>query len=49
MGYRVSHSQRHTKHAWKPNLQAARILVNGLARKVKVCTSCIRAGKVRKA
>jgi large subunit ribosomal protein L28 len=40
---------RHTKHAFRPNLQSARIIVNGLARKAKVCTSCLKAGKVRKA
>jgi large subunit ribosomal protein L28 len=40
---------RHTKHAWKPNLQAARVVVDGLTKKVRVCTSCLKAGKVRKA
>ena len=33
VGYRVSHSTRHTKHIWKPNLQAARVLINGVATK----------------
>jgi len=49
VGYRVSHSLRHTKHSWKPNLQSARVVVEGVTRKIRVCTSCLRAGKVRKA
>ncbi len=48
VGNRVSHSNRHTKHVWKPNLQNARILVNGKMKKVKVCTTCLKSGKVQK-
>ncbi|HOA05859.1 MAG TPA: 50S ribosomal protein L28 [Candidatus Fermentibacter daniensis] len=48
-GYRVSHSHRKTRHQWKPNLQNARIRIDGLVRKVRVCTSCIKAGKIQKA
>jgi large subunit ribosomal protein L28 len=40
---------RHTKHRWTPNLQPARVLVDGMVRRVRVCTSCIKAGKVQKA
>jgi large subunit ribosomal protein L28 len=49
VGCRVSHSMRHTKHRWTPNLQPARVLVDGIVRRVRVCTSCIKAGKVQKA
>ncbi len=48
-GCRVSHSMRHTKHIFRPNLQPARIMLDGMARRVRVCTSCIRAGKIQKA
>lgn len=48
VGNRVSHSARHTKHVWKPNLQKARILVNGKPKKIKICTSCLRSGKIQK-
>lgn len=48
-GCRVSHSHRRTKHIWKPNLQNARIRLGGIVQRVKVCTSCIRAGKIQKA
>lgn len=32
-----------------PNLQEVRVNVNGQAKKMVVCTSCLRAGKVQKA
>lgn len=49
-GNRVSHANNKTKRRWLPNLQTARILdENGERRRVRVCTSCISAGKIRKA
>jgi large subunit ribosomal protein L28 len=44
----VSHSHRRTKRRWNPNIQKVRALVNGTPRRVSVCTSCIRAGKITK-
>ena len=37
-----------TKRRFKPNIQNVRAVVNGETRRVKVCTACIRAGKIRK-
>ena len=34
---------------FKPNLQRVRALINGGPRSVKVCTGCLKAGKVTKA
>ncbi len=49
-GNRVSHANNKTKRRWLPNLQSVRILdENGERRRVRVCTSCISAGKIRKA
>lgn len=48
-GCNVSHSQRHTKRRWLPNLQAVRIKTPTGNRRTRVCTSCIKAGKVLKA
>lgn len=49
-GNRVSHANNKTKRRWLPNLQPVRILdEDGQRRRVRVCTSCISAGKVRKA
>ncbi|HBU69182.1 MAG TPA: 50S ribosomal protein L28 [Elusimicrobia bacterium] len=48
-GKTVSHSHRKTNRIFKPNLQRQKISLNGKARRVYVCTSCIRSGKVKKA
>ena len=45
----ISHSHRRTKRRWYPNIQRVRAMVDGSPRRVFVCTSCIRAGKVTKA
>jgi len=48
-GCNVSNSQRHTKRRWEPNLQRVRVVLNGANKHVRVCTSCIKAGKIAKA
>ena len=48
-GNNVSHSNAKTRRTWKPNLQVARVVVNGKIEKVKVCTRCLHAGKVQRA
>ena len=47
-GMNVSHSHRRTKRRWNPNIQRVRALVDGAPKRLHVCTSCIRAGKVTK-
>lgn len=49
VGSNVSHSNHHTKRRWLPNLQSVKIVLNGANRRVKVCTSCLKAGKVQRA
>jgi large subunit ribosomal protein L28 len=49
VGMRVSHSHRRTKRRWNPNIQRIRALVAGTPRRMRVCTSCLKAGKVQKA
>lgn len=49
-GHNVSRANNRTKRRFLPNLQSARIMLeDGTAKRVKVCTSCISAGKIRKA
>lgn len=49
-GHNVSHANNRTKRRWLPNLQRIRILdEDGSRKRVRVCTSCISAGKIRKA
>ena len=48
-GNNVSHANNKSRRRWLPNLQNIRALINGVAKRVKVCTTCIRSGKVQKA
>ena len=48
-GNNVSHANNRTRRVWKPNLQVARVVVDGKVTKVKVCTSCLTSGKVQRA
>ena len=46
-GMSVSHSHRRTHRRWNPNVQTVRALVApGTRRRLTVCTSCLKAGKV---
>lgn len=42
-----SHKQNVKRQA--PNLQSVKATINGQTKTIKVCTSCIKAGKVQKA
>ncbi|MFM2124133.1 MAG: ribosomal protein [Acidobacteriota bacterium] len=48
-GNRVSHAHNVTKRRWNVNLQNVHAVINGASKHVRVCTSCIRNGKVQKA
>ncbi len=48
-GNAVSHSHRRSNKIWKSNIKSVKVKVNGAARKMNVCTSCLRAGKVERA
>ena len=47
-GIQLSHSHRRTKRCWNLNVQKVRAIVNGSPRRLHVCTSCLKAGKVQK-
>jgi large subunit ribosomal protein L28 len=49
VGNRVSHSNRKTKRVQRPNTQVLRAKVDGKVKRVRVCTRCIRTGRVTKA
>ena len=40
---------RHTRRKWNANIQTVRIEEEGKVRKAKVCTRCLRSGKVTRA
>ncbi len=41
-GHNVSHSMRHTKRRWNPNIQRRRLSVDGREQRVFVCANCIK-------
>ncbi|HOO62581.1 MAG TPA: 50S ribosomal protein L28 [Synergistaceae bacterium] len=49
-GNNVSHSNRHTRRRWLINLQSVKVDVGcGETRKMRICTKCLRSGKVNRA
>ena len=49
VGNNVSHAHNVTKRRFNPNLQSVRAVYNGKVQKMKVCTGCIKSGRVVKA
>jgi large subunit ribosomal protein L28 len=47
-GHSISHSTKHSKRRWIPNLKSMKINRNGSIVRVKVCTACLSANKVTK-
>lgn len=45
-GNNVSHSNRKTPRSWKPNLQTAIYMDKGKKTRKRVCTRCLKKGKV---
>jgi large subunit ribosomal protein L28 len=45
----ISYAHNVTRRRWNPNLQAVKAMVNGAAKRIRVCTNCIKCGKVAKA
>ena len=45
-GKNVSFSHRRTPRRFNPNIQRRRVVVGGMPKRVYVCTSCIKAGKL---
>ena len=48
-GPNVSHSTRKTNRSWAPNVQRVRVVVDGQAKRLNVCTRCLRSGNVQRA
>jgi large subunit ribosomal protein L28 len=46
-GNNVSHSHKKTRRRWLPNIQNVQVKNNKFNKKMNVCTSCIKAGKVK--
>ena len=48
-GHRVSHAHNLTKRKFNVNLTRVRAKVSGRTTHLRVCTGCLRSGKVEKA
>ncbi len=47
-GNRISHAHNRTARRWNVNLQTVRAVVGGARRRLRVCTACLRSGRVQK-
>jgi large subunit ribosomal protein L28 len=45
----ISHANNTRRRRWNPNLRRVHALVNGARKQLRVCTSCITSGRVKKA
>lgn len=48
VGHKISHAHNVTSRRWLANLVSMRALTEGKVRRIKVCTRCLKAGKVVK-
>lgn len=48
-GHNVSHANNKTKRFFEPNVQSVRVSTPGGAKRMNVCTRCIRSGFITKA
>ena len=49
VGHKVSHSNIKTKKVQQANLHKVHAAVEGAVQRLRVCTRCLRSGKVQKA
>ena len=45
----ICHSHRRSNKVWNANVKSVKVKVNGNAKKMYVCTSCLRSGLVERA
>ena len=41
-GHNVSHSKVRTKRQWRPNVQKAVVVVDGIEQRLNLCTRCLK-------
>ncbi|MDY6834539.1 MAG: 50S ribosomal protein L28 [Chloroflexota bacterium] len=42
-GHNVSHSKRHTKRMWMPNIHRTKLVIEGEEKRINICTRCLRS------
>ncbi len=48
VGHKISHAHNVSNRRWLPNLASLRAMVGGTVKRLRVCTRCLKAGKVTK-
>jgi large subunit ribosomal protein L28 len=48
-GNKVSHANNRRRRRWNVNLRRVKALVSGVQKHIRVCTACLRSGRVQKA
>jgi large subunit ribosomal protein L28 len=48
VGHNVSHANNKTKRYWFANLQKVRVQTEHGAKSMRVCTQCIKSGRIKK-
>ncbi|HBP12410.1 MAG TPA: 50S ribosomal protein L28, partial [Nitrospina sp.] len=43
------HANNKTRRRWKPNIKKLRVVMKGSVKTMKICTRCIKSGKITKA
>ncbi|HKT82052.1 MAG TPA: 50S ribosomal protein L28 [Vicinamibacterales bacterium] len=49
VGRQVSHAHNVSARRFEPNLQLVRAMIGSTVKRIRVCTRCLRSGKVTKA
>ncbi len=47
-GRRISHAHNVSSRKWHVNLKSVRAVVDGVTKRARACTRCIRSGKIVK-
>jgi large subunit ribosomal protein L28 len=47
-GHNISHAHNVTNRRWTPNIQRVKVRLEGKVRRIRICTRCLRSGKVEK-
>ena len=42
VGDNISHSKRHTKRSWLPNIAKTTMVIDGKKKRINICTRCLR-------
>ncbi len=42
VGDNISHSKRHTRRTWLPNIAKTTMVIDGKKKRINICTRCLR-------